>query len=333
MPLAARFHERGGPDSVRVEEVQLPEIGTDQLRVEVEAAGVNRVDTVFSRGGFEDVYPYSRLRPPRLPHTPGSDFAGTVVEVGSNVRDFEVGDRVLGAGLGAKFPGSYAEYVTAPVAHVAHLPASVPFKEAAGVGHSGVTAWNGLIIHGNLKPTESCLIHGGSGGVGHIAVQIGATMGADVVATAGAAERVERIRELGAIDAFEYTLEHDELRERVFETLPNGPDMILDYHVDKYLELDLELIPLNGRIIVVEGGDAEFDETHLRLALWKDATIQGTGMFNNPDISDTLSRLAKLMARGDLSIEVARTYQLEEVSDALKAVEADSYVGKLIIEP
>ena len=333
MPRAARFYEREGPDGVTVDKIDRPTPAADQVVVEVEAAGVNRVDTVFTRGGFENVYPNSRLRPPSLPHTLGSDFAGTVVETGETVRGFDEGDRVLGAGLGAKFPGTYAEYVFAPVAHVAHLPDNVGFKEAAGVGHSGVTTWNGLVIHGDLKPTEDCLIHGGSGGVGHIAVQLADVMGSDVIATAGSEDHIERIRELGAKDAFNYNLDREVLKEKVLAISDGGPDLVFDYHVHEYLEFDLEIIPLNGRIIVVEGAETSFDHQHLRLALWKDAKIQATGMFNNPDISGTLANLVQLMAGGDLTIEVARTYSLDEASEALKDIEEESYNGKLIIEP
>jgi NADPH:quinone reductase-like Zn-dependent oxidoreductase len=333
MPRAVRFHEREGPDSVVVDEVEKPTPGADQVVIEVAAAGVNRVDTVFTRGGFEGVYPHSRLMPPRLPHTPGSDCSGTVVAVGEAVRAFEEGDRVLAAGLGARFPGTYAEYVFAPTSQVAHLPEGISFQEGAGVGHSGVTAWNGLVIHGELKPTETCLIHGGSGGVGHIAVQLAAAMGADVVATAGSEERLERIRGLGATDAFDYNLDREDLKEKVLAATNGGPNVVLDYHLNHYLEFDLEVIPLNGRIVVVEGGDSSLDHQHLRLALWKDARIQATGMFNNPDISRTLSSLARLMVRGDLTIDVGRTYDLEEASQALKDVEQESYTGKLLIQP
>lgn len=330
---AVRFHERDGPENVVVEEVDKPSPAADQVVIEVAAAGVNRVDTVFTRGGFEGVYPHSRLMPPRLPHTPGSDCAGTVVAVGEAVRDFEAGDRVLAAGLGARFPGTYAEFVMSPAAQVAHLPEGISFQEAAGLGHSGVTAWNGLVIHGDLKPTETCLIHGGSGGVGHIAVQLAAAMGADVVATAGSDERLERIRGHGAMDAFNYNLDREELKEKIVAATGGGPNLVLDYHLHEYLEFDLEIIPLNGRIVVVEGGDAAMDHQHLRLALWKDANIQFTGMFNNPDISRTLRNLTRLMVRGDLTVEVGRTYGLDEASQALQAVEDESYVGKLIIQP
>lgn len=333
MPRAARFHERGGPDSVVVEEVDKPTPEPNHVVIEVVAAGVNRVDTVFTRGGFEGVYPHSRLRPPRLPHTPGSDCSGRVVAVGDAVREFEEGDRVLAAGLGARFPGTYAEYVFAPSSQVAHLPDEVSFQSAAGVGHSGVTAWNGLVIHGDLEPTDGCLIHGGSGGVGHIAVQLADVMGADVVATAGSRERLDRIRELGAIAALDYNLDRDELKEKIVSATNGGPDVVLDYHLHHYLEFDLEIIPLNGRIVVVEGGETSFDHQHLRLALWKDAHIQATGMFNNPDISNTLGNLAHLMAQGDLTVDIARTYDLDEAPQALKDVEDDRYLGKLIVEP
>ncbi|RQH02397.1 quinone oxidoreductase family protein [Natrarchaeobius oligotrophus] len=330
---AVRFHERSGSDALTVEEVDEPSPAPGQILVDVEAAGVNRVDAVFAEGGFSEVYPHSRLQPPRLPHIPGSDFAGTVEAVGDGVRRFDVGDRVFGAGLGAKFPGTYAEKVAAPVSNVAHLPDGVSFESGAAIGHAGVTAWHSLVHHADVEPGDYCLVHGGSGGVGHVAVQLAAALGSRVVATAGSAEAREVIRELGAVDALDYAQSHDDLRESILDATEGGVDVILDYHLDDYFELDIEVSNLNGQVVVVEGGETGIDHQHLRLALWKDLTIQAAGMFNIPDMSAALTRLGRLLEDESLTVEIDRRFDLDEASEAQKAVENESYVGKLVIVP
>lgn len=321
---AARFHEHGEEDVLTVEEIDRPEPAAGEILVETEAIGVNHVDTLFREGIFQ---------PPGLPHIPGSDFAGIVAEVGDQVADYEVGDRVNGAGLGGDRPGTYAEYVTAPVERVAHLPDAVSFEEAAALGHVGVAAWQAVIHHGGIQAAETCMIHGGGGGLGHIAVQLAALSGATVITTELEQETRDRLEELGADAAFDFR--RDDLADAVLEV--GQPDLIVDYHFDNYIDFDLVNIAHGGRLSILEftaeeGGEAVLGQSTLRQALLKDVTIQLVGIYN-ADISAVLASLNKLTANGDLHVEVADTYALADVAQAQHDIVEELFLGSIVMKP
>lgn len=320
---AIRFHEHGDDSVLRIETVDRPTPAGRDVLVDVEAFGINHVDGLFREGIFT---------PPALPAIPGSDFAGTVAAVGTDVTEFAVGDRVCGAGLGGDRPGSYAEYVTAPVERVAPLPDGVDAATAAAMGHVGVAAWQAVIHHGNLAPASVCLIHGGAGGLGHIAVQLAARAGATVVTTAADQDDRDRLEALGAAETFDYR------REDLAETVEavGRPDLIVDYHFDQYAQLDVELLAHGGRVAVLEftpetGGRATIDQSTFRVGVLKDARIQLVGIFNG-DIATVLSRLAALVARGDLEVVIADRYSFEEAPQAQHDIVEQSHFGTLVVE-
>lgn len=321
---AVQYHEHGGEDVLQVEDVERPQPAAGEILVETKAIGVNHVDTLFREGIFP---------PPGLPAIPGSDFAGIVAEVGEQVTEYEVGDRVNGAGLGGDRPGTYAEYVTAPVERVAPLPDAVGFEEAAAMGHVGVAAWQAVIHHGDLKPAKTCMIHGGGGGLGHIAVQLAATTGATVITSEAEEETRQRLLELGADATFDFR--RDDLAEAVLEI--DEPDLIVDYHFDNYVDFDLVNVAHGGRITVLEftpeeGGEATIAQSTLRQALLKEVTIQLVGIYN-ADISNVLGSLSKLTAQGDLQIEVAGTYDLSDAAQAQHDIVEELFLGSVVMEP
>jgi NADPH:quinone reductase-like Zn-dependent oxidoreductase len=172
---AVRFHEHGDPDVLGVDDVETPEPGPDEVLVEVEAVGVNPVDTYYREGAYAV---------PELPFVPGSDLAGIVAAVGDEVERFERGDRVFGTGLGNGRSGTYADAVVAPASFLGPLPDDVTFAQGAALALVGVTTWQAFVHHAGIEPAERVLIHGASGGVGHVAVQLADTMGAVVIGTA-----------------------------------------------------------------------------------------------------------------------------------------------------
>ncbi|MCO8256464.1 NADPH:quinone reductase [Haladaptatus sp. AB618] len=315
---AVRYHEHGGPDVLQVEEIDRPEPEDDELLVAVRAATVNPVDTYFREGSY---------RPGDLPWIPGSDFAGEVEAVGDEVEAFDVGDRVFGTGLGNSRQGTCAEYVTTPTDTVARLPDGVGFDEGAAVALVGVTAWRALIDHGNLEPAETCLVHGGSGGVGHVAVQLAAATGARVVTTASE-EYHERLEAVGADTVLDY--HRDDLAEAVEEA--GNPDVILDHRLDDYLQFDADVAALGARIVGIGNTDAEAGFENVSAARSKELTITLMSMFNTPDISAVLERLARLVADGEVVPEIAGTYSLSEVDEAQCDVLEKSFLGKLVVE-
>lgn len=316
---AVRYHEHGGPDVLEVEDVDRPDPDADEIRVEVAAAGVNPVDTYFREGSYE---------PPTLPMIPGSDFAGVVDTVGEAVEGFAEGDRVFGTGLGNDRRGTYAEYAVAPTDRVAHLPEGVDFDEGAAVALVGVTAWRALVDHAALDPAETCLVHGGSGGVGHVAVQIAAASGARVVTTASE-EHHEALRELGADTPLDYG--RDDLANAVREA--GDPDAILDHRLDEYLDFDAEVGVQGVRVVGIGNTQPEAGFDNIAAARGKEMRLQLMSMFNTPEMAAVLEKLARLMDDGDLRPEIARRYDLDEAADAQKAVLDDSFLGKLVIQP
>ena len=318
---AVRLAEHGGPDVLSVEDVPRPTPGGHELLVEVRAAGVNPVDTYFREGSYPPV---------ELPFTPGVDFAGVVAEVGEFVAGFDVGDRVYGTGIGnASFQGAYAEYTTVPEDRVVALPDGVDAREAGGAGVAAGTAWRALYEHAGLSPAERCLVHGGSGGAGHAAVQLGAAIDARVVTTA-APEYHDAVSALGAEWVFDYG--RDDLADAVYDTT-GGVDVVLDHRLDDYLQFDTDVAAEGARIVGIGENDPAVGFEHVGTARSKELSYKFMSLFNAPDLCGILEGVAHLMATGALSVEVARTYDLSEAAEAQRAVMADSFFGKLVIEP
>ncbi|RZH66584.1 NADPH:quinone reductase [Natrinema altunense] len=319
---AVRLHEHGDADVLQVEEVDRPEPAADELLLEVAAAGVNPVDTYFRDGSYTPV---------DVPFTPGVDVAGTVVETGPTVENFEDGDRVYGTGIGnGGFQGAYAEYATVPTDRVVHLPDGVDVTEAGAAGVAAVTAWRALIDHADLEPAEHCLIHGGSGGVGHAAVQIAAAVSARVITTA-ADEYHDALAEYGAETVLDYG--RDDLADAVRAAADGGVDAILDHRLDDYLQFDADVATTGARVVGIGENSPDPGFSNDGVARSKDVSYQFMSMFNTPDLRVPLRGVASLMETGALSIEVARTYDLEAAADAQRAVVNDSVLGKLVIEP
>ena len=315
---AVRYHEHGGADVLTVDEIDRPEPGDDEVLVAVEAAGINPVDTYFREGSYP---------PGSLPWIPGSDLAGVVESVGADVTDFEAGDRVFGTALGNNHQGTCAEYVVTPTDRIAHLPDAVDFDEGAAIGVAGVTAWRVLIDHASLQPAETCLIHGGSGGVGHVAVQLAA---AKVLATASE-DHHDHVRDLGADAILDYR--RDDLADAVVSASEgDSPNVILDHRLDDYLQFDADVAAQGARIVGIGNEDVTASFENVPAARAKELTYVLMSMFNTPDVSAVLERLARLMAAGDLAAEIAGVYDLDEVAEAQRSVLEDSFVGKLVVE-
>ena len=325
---AVRFHEHGGPEVLSVDEADRPEPMGHDVLIEVRAAGVNPVDTYFREGSYE---------PFELPMTPGVDFAGEVRETGEYVSEFEEGDRVYGTGLGRSHHGGYAEYARSPTDRVVHLPESVDFTVAGGAGVAAVTAWRALVDHASLEPAETCLVHGGSGGVGHAAVQLAAVTGAHVLTTAQP-EYHDRLRELGADAVFDYSRDDiaDAVREACTEKAGangEGVDVVLDHRLDDYLQFDAEVAATGARVVGIGEHDPAVGFEHDGVARSKDVSYQFMSMFNTPEFAAPLARLAYLMAQEKLTIDVAHEYELDEASEAQRAVLEDSFLGKIVLVP
>jgi NADPH:quinone reductase-like Zn-dependent oxidoreductase len=288
----------------------------------VHAAGVNPVDTYFRDGSYT---------PADLPFTPGVDLAGVVSEVGDYVEGFEPGDRVYGTGIGNDtYQGGYAEYATVPEDRVVALPDGVDLTEAGAAGVVAGTAWRALIDHADLSPAEWCLIHGGSGGVGHAAIQIADAVNARVITTA-APEYHDALSAFGAGTVLDYGRE--DLADAVLDASDGGVDVVLDHRLDDYMQFDADVAAPHGRVIGIGENSPDPAFSNDGAARSKDVSYQFMSMFNTPDLRVLLNGAAHLMSTGALSIEVARSYDLAEAGEAQRAVMEDSFLGKLVVEP
>ncbi len=316
---AVRFHEHGGPEVLQVDEVERPRPGHGEVVVDVEAAGVNPVDTYFREGS----YPV-----PHLPFVGGGDLAGVVSEVGDGVDAFAVGDRVLGTGLGNGRPGTYAEAAVAPVDTLAHLPEAVSFADGAALGTVGGTAWQALVHHAGVDPAETVLVHGGAGGVGHVAIQLAETMGAHVTATA-APDHADAVADLGAETVLDYA--RDDLEAAIADA--GAPDVVVDLHMDQYLQLNTNVVSEGARVIGIGNDTAEGGFDDIGATKGKEVRFQFMSLFNADDLTAVLGSVADLAARGEVEPVIHERYGFADAAEAQRAVLHDSFVGKLVLTP
>lgn len=319
---AVRIHDHGGPEVLSVEDIPRPDPGPNEVLVEVAAAGVNPVDTYFREGSYTPV---------GLPFTPGVDVAGTVVATGSAVETISVDTPVLGTGIGnATHQGAYAEYAVVPTDRLVSLAGDVDLQTAGAAGVVGCTAWRALVDHAALDPAESCLVHGGAGGVGHVAVQIAAAMGATVITTAAPTYH-DTLADLGADVVLDY--ERDDLASAVREAADGGVDVVLDHRLDEYLQFDADVAATGGRVVGIGENRPDPGFSDDGVARSKDVSYHFMSMFNTPDLRDPLGGVAQFMATDRLSVHIADTYPLDAAAAAQQAVIEESYLGKLAISP
>lgn len=317
---AVRYHEAGDPSVLRVEDIDRPTPKADELLVTVRAASINPTDAKRRQWG-----------PKHLPKTTGSDFAGVVKSVGDDVTAFEPGDRVCGTGLHTdRFQqGSFAEYVAVPTDIVARLSDSVFFEHGAAAALAGVTAWRALVDHARLEPAETCFIHGGTGGVGHLAVQLSAALSANTITSVGSEESERAATEFGADTVFRY--DSPNLREAIDRPV----DVIVDHHIDEYLGFDIDIAAFGGRIVQYAGEDGTFEGA--REGRGKNLSLHMMNMSNlasrpdTPNLSEALSSVLELIARGALDPRISRRYELEEAAEMHRAILEDSFIGKLVV--
>jgi NADPH:quinone reductase-like Zn-dependent oxidoreductase len=317
---AVRYHEHGDPDVFQVDEVPRPSPAPDEVLVEMRAASVNPVDLLIRSGLYGDV---------SLPSIPGGDGAGVVAAAGEKVEAVTEGDRVVVSGMDRSAGGTFAEYAAVPETKVASLPEGVPFEVGGAVGNVGATAWTALEEVAGIQAGDRVLVHGGAGGVGHAAVQVAASSGADVVATAGSESARTRVEDLGASVALDY--DSDSLAEEVLEaTGGEGVETVLDHRLEEYLELDLEVLAEGGQVVSLMGNVPEASALPFYA---KEVTLQALRMDNHPVRTPVLERVLRLVERGDLTPVVADTYGFAEVEQAHRDLSEGGYVGKLVVTP
>jgi NADPH:quinone reductase len=318
--------EFGGPEVLRYQELPAPEPEAGQVRVRMQAIGVNPADTYIRTGTYA-------FFTPELPYTPGFDGAGVVDAVGAGVDGVGPGDRVFVGALGTPgFSGAYAELAVVDAAAVHPLPSSLSYGQGAAVGVPCVTAWRALFQKAGLQPGEAVLIHGASGGVGVPATQLASDAGAVVIGTAGSAEGAEVVRGAGAGHVLDHSAPGylDELAEI---TGGRGVSVVVEMLADVNLEQDLGVLAVRGRVVVV-GSRGQLELTP-RLTMIKEATVMGTALWNasEAESASALAAVAAKLRSGALRPVVGEELPLREAAAAHQRILEPGAQGKLILVP
>ena len=303
--------------------IPVPDPQRGEVRVKLFAAGVNPVESYIRAGD------YPRL--PALPYTPGTDGAGIIDAVGEDVGGIDAGDRVfVAASLAKRNTGTYAQYVACDAAAVQKLPDSLLFEQGAGIGTSGLAAGDALFVRADIKPGEIVLVHGASGGVGTLAVQLARRRGAIVFGTAGDSEGKALVSRLGAHRVFNHR-EEGYADDIIDATNGRGIDAVIETNAHINLMKDLTMISKRGRIVVVGSrGVIEFDP---RATMAKDAAILGMGIANMSE-RETAAVMHALAAGLESGMEIAidQTFPLDEAAAAHRSIGQRGKNGKTILE-
>ena len=339
---AAIFSEFGGPEVVRVEDVEAPVPGQGEVRILVKAAAMNHLDLWVRRG---------LPLPITMPHIGGSDMAGVVDQAGPDVQGFEVGTRVVvdpsldydwydAAPSGPNLPGKdfrilgehtqggFAEYCVVPAANLVELPSAVPFETAAACSLVGVTAWRALMNRGGLRAGEKVLITGASGGVSTMAIQMAKVAGAQVFAVTKGNESVARVQKLGADRV--YDRERGEWGKEVFnDTGKTGVDLVLDSVGEAVWPACIRSLGVGGRLVTIGATTGAAGATEIRQVFWKQLTILGSTMGSPKEYREAMS----LVFRGQVKPVIHSVLSLEEARRAHQMLEAGEVFGKIVLSP
>jgi putative PIG3 family NAD(P)H quinone oxidoreductase len=323
---AITIGQPGGPEALEWTEVPDPEPGPGEVLVEVAASAVNRADLLQRRG----VYP-----PPQgASEYPGLECSGTIAALGEGVTGFEPGDEVCALLAG----GGYAEQVVVPAQQLLPVPDGVDLVTAAGLPEVACTVWSNVVMLAGLRRGEVLLVHGGSGGIGTHAIQVGAALGA-TVATTASGPRLDALRELGARIAIDYR-EQDFVREVREATGGHGADVVLDNMGAAYLGRNVDVLGTGGRLVVIGMQGGAVGALNLGMLLGKRASVAATGLRGRPvdgpggkaEIVDAVRReLWPLIADGRVRPVVHERVPMSDAARAHRLVEAGGLLGKVLL--
>jgi putative PIG3 family NAD(P)H quinone oxidoreductase len=315
----------GGPEVLKTVTGPVPELGAGEVLIEVAVAGVNRPDCLQRSGRY----------PPPADASPllGLEVAGRIVALGQGVTEWAVGDAVCALTNG----GGYAEYAAAPAGQVLPVPRGLSMLQAAALPETYFTVWANLVERGRLAKGETTLIHGGSSGIGITAIQVAKSLGATVLCTVGNAEKAQACVEVGADAAIDYRRQ-DFVAEAMRLTGNRGVDVILDMVGGPYIERNLRMLALEGRLVQIaflQPSRVELDWMPLML---KRLTYTGSTLRPRPPAEK--ARLAQqlrthlwpLLEQGRLLPRIHRTFPLAQAAQAHALMESSEHIGKIMLE-
>jgi NADPH:quinone reductase-like Zn-dependent oxidoreductase len=314
---AARVHQYGRIEDVVLDDVSIPEVGLDEVLVQIEAASINPLDVKLISGSLHAYFPLT------MPYSVGTDLSGTVVQSGRLAARFKKGDRVIGRlepgpGNGPQYSrgGAFAQCAVVPARHLTSAPSTIELAESAGLPTAAGTAWQALFEGAYLKPGQTILVHAGAGGVGSFAVQLSKYIGARVIATASSAN-AQLVHTLGADQVVDY-------KSTDFSSVLDSIDVVFDTVGGETLSQSYRVLKPGGTLVTITGTpDQEQAKAHnisaLRVAHESDAARLGL--------------IVGLCDSGHLQVLVDRSFPLADARGALAYSASGRARGKILLRP
>src|SRR6201990_2349014 len=316
----------GGPEVLLPETRAVPAPDPDEILIKVMAAGVNRPDVAQRQGHYPP--------PPGASDLPGLEVAGEVVAVGANAKRHKLGDKVMSLVAG----GGYAQYCIAQDAQAMAVPASLTIQEAGALPETLMTVWHNVFERGALKPGETLLVHGGSSGIGTMAIMMAKALGSKVIVTVGSQDKADACLKLGADHAINYKTEDfvDATRKATGGT---GANVILDMVGGDYTDRNYDAAAVDGRIVQIAFLSAKPKATaNLAKIMVKRLTHTGSTLRprSNADkaamVAAITAKVLPLLQSGRVKPLIDSTFPLEKAADAHRRMETSQHIGKIVLQ-
>jgi len=315
----------GGPEVLIPETRPVPQPGADEILIKVQAAGVNRPDVAQRSGSYPP--------PPGASDLPGLEVAGVVAAVGSNARRHKVGDKVMSLVAG----GGYAQYCIAQDAQAMAVPPSLTMAEAGALPETLMTVWHNVFERGALKPGETLLVHGGSSGIGTMAIMLAKALGSKVIVTVGSKDKAEACLKLGADHAINYKTEDFVEAVKKF-TVGNGANVILDMVGGDYIDRNYEAAAIDGRIVQIAflsnapKATANFIKLMVKRLTHTGSTLRPRSNADKAAMVAAIeARVMPLLRDGKVKPVMDSTFPLEKAADAHRRMETSEHIGKIVL--
>src|SRR6201999_1898078 len=315
----------GGPEVLLPETRAVPAPGPDEILIKVMAAGVNRPDVAQRQGHYPP--------PPGASDLPGLEVAGQVVALGSNAKKHKLGDKVMSLVAG----GGYAQYCIAQDAQAMKVPPSLTIEEAGALPETLMTVWHNVFERGGLKPGETLLIHGGSSGIGTMAIMMAKALGSKVIVTVGSQDKADACLKLGADHAINYRSEDFVAAVKAF-TVGNGANVILDMVGGDYIDRNYDAAATDGRIVQIAflsnapKATANFIKIMVKRLTHTGSTLRPRSNADKAAMVAAIeAKVMPLLRDGKVKPVMDSTFPLEKAADAHRRMETSEHIGKIVL--
>ncbi|MBV8911724.1 MAG: NAD(P)H-quinone oxidoreductase [Acetobacteraceae bacterium] len=322
---AVAISRPGGPEVLIPETRPVPQPGPDEILIKVQAAGVNRPDVAQRSGSYPP--------PPGASDLPGLEVAGVVAAVGSNAKRHKVGDKVMSLVAG----GGYAQYCIAQDAQAMAVPPALTMAEAGALPETLMTVWHNVFERGALKPGETLLVHGGSSGIGTMAIMLAKALGSKVIVTVGSKDKADACLKLGADHAINYRSEDFVEAVKKF-TVGNGANVILDMVGGDYIDRNYDAAAVDGRIVQIAflsnapKATANFIKIMVKRLTHTGSTLRPRSNADKAAMVAAIeAKVMPLLRDGKVKPVMDSTFPLEKAADAHRRMETSEHIGKIVL--